>query len=80
MIARARKLSDDSLAVDVTEAARLLAVGTTTVEGLIASGDLPSFKIGKCRRIRRSAIVKYIEDQENGVRRTRRRVNAGQVA
>lgn len=68
MNARIRTSDHHTLAVTVDEAARLLEVGSTTIRELVRTGDLQSFKIGRCRRIRRSAIEKYIEDRENGRR------------
>lgn len=43
------------------EAARLLGCGRTRVFALIGSGDLRSVKLGKSRRIPRSAIDAFIE-------------------
>lgn len=77
---RVTRNADDALAVDVHEAARLLSVGKSTIEELIRDGTLRSFKVGKCRRIRRAVIEQYIEDQENGVRPKRRRLGGAQTA
>jgi excisionase family DNA binding protein len=48
------------LAVDIRTAARMLAVGTRTVELLIATGQLASLHIGRCRRIRRVDLEDYL--------------------
>lgn len=46
--------------VTVKYAAALLGVSTPTVHGLIASGELPGFRIGKCVRIPKEALEDYV--------------------
>lgn len=41
-------------------AARLLGVGRSTVYALLASGEAPSIKIGRSRRIRRADLEAYV--------------------
>ena len=43
--------ADDHLLVTPEEAARRLSVGRTTVYTLMASGELLSVNIGRCRRV-----------------------------
>jgi excisionase family DNA binding protein len=43
------------------EAAQLMRISVTTLNGLIGSGEIPSFKIGALRFIRRAAVLAYIE-------------------
>ena len=43
------------------EAAVMLAVSRSTVYVLMASGDLPSVKIGKSRRLRIEDVEAYVE-------------------
>lgn len=52
--------SDEPLLCRVGEAARLLAVGETTVWELIAQGDLESFTIGARRVVTRAGIEAYV--------------------
>jgi excisionase family DNA binding protein len=52
--------ADEPLLCDVREAARLLAVGSSTVNELIARGELESVKIGASRRITRAGIEAYV--------------------
>lgn len=42
------------------DAARLLGVGRSTVYELLAEGTLPSVKIGRARRITRTAIDDFV--------------------
>ena len=42
------------------EAARRLSIGRTTIYALMASGDLPSVTIGRCRRIPVSALKSFV--------------------
>ena len=49
-----------SILITPEEAASLLRVGRSKVFELIASGDLMSIKIGRCRRIEREEITAYI--------------------
>jgi excisionase family DNA binding protein len=45
----------------VEQTAYLTNLGTTTVEKLVASGELPSIKVGKCRRVLASSIDAFIQ-------------------
>ncbi|WP_073378304.1 helix-turn-helix domain-containing protein [Nocardiopsis flavescens] len=42
------------------EAAHALSLGTTTVKKLIATGQLPSVRVGRRRLVPRSALETYI--------------------
>lgn len=48
-------------AVTVKEVAELLRVSEPTVVKYIKLGELPSVTIGRCRRIRRSAVEDFLE-------------------
>jgi excisionase family DNA binding protein len=50
-----------ALLVTAEEAARLLAVGRTTVYALLGSGDLKSVQIGRSRRIRLSDLETFVQ-------------------
>lgn len=50
----------ESLLLTVEDAARRLAVGRTTVFGLVSTGRLRSVKIGKCRRVPEAALDEFI--------------------
>jgi excisionase family DNA binding protein len=52
-----------ALAVDVPEAARLLAVSPATLYKILASGDIPFVRIGRARRISVMALASYIAEQ-----------------
>jgi len=43
------------------ELVRELSLGRTTVYALLSSGELPSLKIGRLRRVRRSDLIDFIE-------------------
>jgi excisionase family DNA binding protein len=53
-------MSDDNELLTVEEVAGKLNIGRTTVYELIASGDLPSITIRRCRRVLRSDLDAYI--------------------
>lgn len=42
------------------EAAEVLSIGRTRVFALMASGDLPSVKVGKSRRITAESLEQYV--------------------
>jgi len=44
----------------VAEAAELLQISARTLEGLIARGDIASFRIGRLRRIPHTALADFI--------------------
>ena len=49
--------------VTIETAGRFLAVSRSTVYVLLGRGDLPSVRIGKCRRIPKCALVEYASRQ-----------------
>jgi excisionase family DNA binding protein len=52
---------DARLLVDVKEAAKRLSVSRRTVQSLLYSGQLPSVRVGRCRRIPVSELSAYVE-------------------
>ena len=50
-------ITEPSRGVPVLEAAELLGVSKTTVDRLIAGGQLPSYTVGRARRILLSDIT-----------------------
>ncbi|CAL9396531.1 hypothetical protein SUDANB121_01376 [Nocardiopsis dassonvillei] len=51
---------EHKVAYSIQETARALSLGTTTVKKLIATGQLPSVRIGRRRLVPRSALETYI--------------------
>jgi excisionase family DNA binding protein len=49
--------------VTVREAAALLGVSRPTVEKYIKMGNIPSVRIGRCRRIRRRDVESFIRER-----------------
>jgi excisionase family DNA binding protein len=47
----------------VLEAARFLAVSRAKVYSMMDARELPSVKLGKCRRIPREALREYVRQQ-----------------
>jgi excisionase family DNA binding protein len=47
----------------VSEAAKMLGVGNTTLWALIQHGELPSIRIGRSRRIPTRALRQWIEER-----------------
>ncbi len=52
---------DEVLSPD--ELANYLKCGRTYAYQLLAKGEIPSFKIGKLRRIRRADVEQYVEER-----------------
>jgi excisionase family DNA binding protein len=52
--------TDDQLLVTPEEAARRLSVGRTTIYELMASGELQSVNIGRCRRVPVSSLSLFV--------------------
>lgn len=61
-----RAEEDEERLLTKEDAARLLAVSPRTVDKLIASGEITSLKIGRARRIPRTALCSYIRAKTNG--------------
>jgi excisionase family DNA binding protein len=61
---RAEASAPEPEAVSIDETCRLTGLGRSKVYQLIASGTLPSLKIGKRRLVRPSAIRRLIADLE----------------
>lgn len=55
--------ADEEL-IEVAEAARRLSVGKSTVYRLIRKGELPSYRIGRLRRIRADDVRDMIDAME----------------
>jgi excisionase family DNA binding protein len=49
------------LAYSSLEAAQLLGLSRATVYNLMNSGELPSMKLGRSRRIRHEVLVAYLD-------------------
>ena len=63
---RASAIPDGLQLLRVPEVARLLAVSPRTVASLMASGELPSVTVRRCRRIRRADLAGYLNRQTEG--------------
>lgn len=48
------------------QAAELLSLGKSTIHKLIASGDIPTVRVGRARRITRTALLDFIERSAAG--------------
>ena len=48
------------------EAAETLGIGRTRVYEMLASGELPSIRIGRSIRIPVNALNQWVENQQNG--------------
>lgn len=49
------------MAYSVQEAARVLSIGTTKLHELLASGELPSFNIGRRRLVSAADLESFVE-------------------
>ena len=48
-----------------TEVAEVLRIGRSLVYGMLATGELPSIRVGRCIRVPKASLDKWIRDQEN---------------
>ena len=64
----------DQLLVTPEEAARRLSVGRTTIYELMASGELQSVNIGRCRRVPVSSLSSFVSKLIGDVAVERRRL------
>ncbi|MBM3956244.1 MAG: helix-turn-helix domain-containing protein [Planctomycetes bacterium] len=64
-----RRASDSPipLALSARQAADALGVSVSTIERLTRSGELPSVKLGSCRRYRVEAIEALLRSRETAV-------------
>jgi excisionase family DNA binding protein len=53
----------DRLLYRPAEVEELLALGSTKVAELIATGQLASISVGRCRRVTRSSLMRFIGEQ-----------------
>lgn len=51
----------EPLLLTVGEAARVLNIGRRLAYTLVMSGELPSVKLRRCRRVSRSELQRYVE-------------------
>jgi excisionase family DNA binding protein len=64
----ARKVNDaNALALRTPNAARAADVSERTIQRLIASGELPSIRVGKIRLVRRKALEEFLARREESV-------------
>ena len=52
---------EQSELLTVDETIRLLRLGRTRVNEILRSGDLPSYKLGRRRLVRRQAVEEWLE-------------------
>lgn len=53
------------LAYPPNDAAQILGVSRATIYNLMNAGEIPSVKIGRCRRIRHEALIAYLDRLES---------------
>lgn len=56
----------EKLLLKPTEVAEALRIGRSLVYGMLASGELPSIRVGRCIRVQRASLEKWIKDHEKG--------------
>lgn len=64
----AHTMQDTTLLIDVTEAARRLGCGRTTIYQLMATGALETVKVGRLRRVPVDALSAYIAERREAFR------------
>jgi excisionase family DNA binding protein len=55
-----------ALLLRVEEAAEMLGIGRSKAYAMVLTGELPSVKIGRCRRVPLSAVHAWIEAHLEG--------------
>ncbi len=55
----------EKLLLKPTEAAEVLRIGRSLVYGMLASGELPSIRVGRCIRIPSESLQQWLRAQEN---------------
>ena len=63
----------------IPQVAEIVALSPRAVWHLAATGDLPSIKIGKSRRIRLATLERWLEERERVTTPDTRRNDAGQL-
>ena len=63
---RTEQAGVDDEVLTVQEVAKFLKVTPKTVYEIIKQGSLPSFRVGRAVRCRRSAVDSFIEEQARG--------------
>ena len=56
----------DKLLLKPTEVAEVLRIGRSLVYGRLATGELPSIRVGRCIRIPSESLQRWLKEQENG--------------
>jgi excisionase family DNA binding protein len=69
--------SVEPLLLTTSEVAGLLGIGRTKVFEMLASGDLPAIRIGRCVRISRDQLESWIDTRLEAAGLTRRSPGAG---
>jgi excisionase family DNA binding protein len=54
----------DKLLLKPKEVAEVLRIGRSMVYGMLATGELPSIRVGHCIRVQKASLEKWINDQE----------------
>lgn len=62
----------DKLLLKPTEVAEILRIGRSLVYGMLASGELPSIRVGRCIRIPSELLQQWLKDQEYQSSETKR--------
>ena len=61
------RFEDLPLVLRVEDLMPLLSIGRNTAYALVRSGQIRSFRIGRCYRIPRSSVAEYIEKVRENV-------------
>ncbi len=56
----------EKLLLKPAEVAEALRIGRSLVYGMLASGELPSIRVGRCVRVSKASLEKWINDHEKG--------------
>jgi excisionase family DNA binding protein len=56
---------DEPLLLRVSEAALLLTISERHLYDLLRSGEIPAIRLGRCVRVSRAALLRYINQEED---------------
>lgn len=56
----------ETMLLKPAEVASLLRIGRSLVYEMLASGELPSIRLGRCIRVPRESLQQWLKDRESG--------------
>jgi len=57
----------EKLLLKPEEVQEVLCIGRSKVYEMLSQGELPSIRVGRCLRVSRTSLERWIKDHENGL-------------